>query len=123
MNKKKQILEAAAELFRTKGYAATSMRDLAKSVHLQASSLYNHINSKEAILEEICFSNAYRFKDGMDAIENLSISPVEKVEQLIYLHIDIATDDATAITSFNDEWRHLSSEKLTSFKQLSLIHI
>jgi AcrR family transcriptional regulator len=45
--KKQRILEAAACLFRDKGYSATSMRDLAGAVNLKASSLYNHISSKE----------------------------------------------------------------------------
>ena len=56
--KKQLILEAAARLFRDKGYAATSMRDLARAVDLKASSLYNHIGSKEEILQnisEICY--------------------------------------------------------------------
>ena len=67
--KKEIIQEAAAHLFRDKGYSATSMRDLAEAVNLKASSLYNHISSKEEILRNICFDNAHRFISGMEEVE------------------------------------------------------
>lgn len=44
------VLEAAAALFATKGYAATSIRDIAQQVGLMSGSLYYHFESKEEIL-------------------------------------------------------------------------
>jgi len=116
--KKQVIMEAAARLFRDRGYSATSMRDLAKAVHLQASSLYNHINSKQELLREICFQNANHFLAGIENIEKEYATPAEQLEQLIQHHLIVATSDATSITSFNDEWRHLEEPYLTEFVQL-----
>lgn len=116
--KRQIIFEAAAKLFRDKGYSATSMRDLAETVHLKASSLYNHIGSKEEILRDICFENAYRFHTKMEEIEQLDISATEKVKALIRFHIHLATEDVTSVTAFNDEWRHLSEPHLGKFKAL-----
>lgn len=48
-----RILQSAARLFRTRGYAATSLRDIAKEAGLKAGSLYNHFASKEAIVTDI----------------------------------------------------------------------
>ena len=45
-----EVLEAAAALFATKGYAATSIRDIAQQVGLMSGSLYYHFESKEEIL-------------------------------------------------------------------------
>jgi AcrR family transcriptional regulator len=47
------ILNAAAENFRRRGYAATTLRDIAAAVGMQAGSLYYHFDSKEQILEEV----------------------------------------------------------------------
>jgi len=116
-NKKETILLAAAKLFRDRGYQATSMRDLAEAVDLKASSLYNHIGSKEEILQEICMLNAERFSQGMASIQNQPFSALQKIEQLIKLHIDIAKSDYTSVTSFNDEWRHLGEPALSDFKE------
>ncbi len=117
-NKRQAILEAAAQLFRDRGYSATSMRDLAGEVKLKASSLYNHIGSKEEILREICFENAQRFIEGMREVEQMPGAAAKKVQALIRLHIQIATEDVTSVTAFNDEWRHLSEPYLSDFKAL-----
>ncbi|HMN88952.1 MAG TPA: TetR/AcrR family transcriptional regulator [Saprospiraceae bacterium] len=117
-SKRQIIFEAAAQLFRDKGYSATSMRDLAQKVNLKASSLYNHIGSKEEILSSICFSNAKRFRDGMQQVEQMPGSPMDKVRMLIRLHVEVATEDLTSVTAFNDEWRHLSEPLLTEFKTM-----
>ncbi len=47
------VLEAAARLFREKGYAAVSLRDIAHTVGLKTGSLYYHFDSKESLVEEI----------------------------------------------------------------------
>ncbi|PHN08334.1 TetR family transcriptional regulator [Flavilitoribacter nigricans DSM 23189 = NBRC 102662] len=108
-------MEAAARLFREKGYTATSMRDLAQAVDLKASSLYNHISGKEGLLREICFNNAHRFHRELDQIEIREDSAEAKVRALIHLHIQVATEDITSITAFNDEWRHLTEPHLSEF--------
>jgi AcrR family transcriptional regulator len=50
---KDQILIAAAQIFRDKGFHAASMQDIAEAVNLQKASLYYHVNSKQEILLEI----------------------------------------------------------------------
>lgn len=117
-SKKQIIREAAARLFREKGYAATSMRDLARAVNLEASSLYNHIGSKAGLLRDICFENAQHYLDEMERVEQLDISAGEKVKALLHYHIRTATEDITSIMSFNDEWRHLKESHLSEFTQL-----
>ena len=48
-----RILEAAAQIFATKGFHAASMQDIAEAVSLQKGSLYHHVSSKQEILAEI----------------------------------------------------------------------
>ena len=50
---RREILDAAAALFRTKGYYATTLRDIASAVGMKAGSVYYHFDSKEQILEEV----------------------------------------------------------------------
>lgn len=45
-----EILDAAAELFTTRGYTATSTRAIADAVGLRQASLYTHFPTKAAIL-------------------------------------------------------------------------
>lgn len=114
--KKKLIFIEAAKLFQLKGYAATSMRELAQQVGLKPSSFYSHIKSKEEILERICMQSADKFLAGLHDIQQLDSSPLEKWISVINLHIDIAFDNPSAITVFNDEWRHLTGEAMETFR-------
>jgi AcrR family transcriptional regulator len=50
---REEILDAAAELFTTQGYATTSTRAIAEAVGVRQSSLYHHFATKDDILEEV----------------------------------------------------------------------
>ncbi len=117
-SKKQIIFQEAAELFRDKGYPATSMRDLAERVGLKPSSFYSHIKSKEEILQKICFDSAEKFTIGMKEVCDTEATNKEKLQLLIRLHIKVATEDPTTATVFNDEWRHLSEPHLSNFLAL-----
>lgn len=45
-----EILDAAAELFTTRGYAATTTRRIAEAVGMRQASLYNHFATKDDLL-------------------------------------------------------------------------
>jgi len=113
--RKEAIYAAAARLFREKGYSATSMRELAAAVGLEASSLYAHITSKADLLEQICFSAARAFLSGIERVERDCADPLVQIRELIALHVHIALEDPTSQTVFNDEWRHLPAERLKEF--------
>ena len=53
MNTKEKILNSSLNLFSTKGYNAVSVRDIASDVGIKASSLYNHFENKQNILDEL----------------------------------------------------------------------
>lgn len=50
---KERIFDTSLELFSKKGFEAVSVREIAREVGIRESSIYNHYQSKEAILDEI----------------------------------------------------------------------
>jgi len=50
---RQRIIVASVDLFAARGFAGTSMRQIAEAVGMRASSLYNHFPGKEAIFSEI----------------------------------------------------------------------
>lgn len=50
---REEILDAAAQIFREKGFHATSMQDIAAAVDLRKASLYHHVTSKQEILVDL----------------------------------------------------------------------
>ncbi|MFZ1749225.1 MAG: TetR family transcriptional regulator [Saprospiraceae bacterium] len=118
ISKKEILYIAAAELFKDKGYNATSIRDIASAVGLEPSSIYSHIKSKEDLLSQICMDCAYKFMEGIKDIYFQDVSPRKKLKLLIALHLDIAYSHPASVSVFNDEWKYLSSEILTEFVTL-----
>ena len=114
-SKKQIILEEAATLFREKGYSATTMRDIAAKVGVEAASLYNHIKSKEQILAKICFSLADTYITKMNLIVATEDSPINKIKELLLLHLEINAMSSPLASVMNDEWRHLSEPERSEF--------
>ncbi|MCD6211491.1 MAG: TetR/AcrR family transcriptional regulator [Sulfurovum sp.] len=50
---KEKILKHALKLFSVKGYKATTVRDIAGSIGIKQSALYNHFKNKDEILETL----------------------------------------------------------------------
>ena len=84
-SKKGLILQRAATMFRERGFAASSMRDLAETVGIEAASLYNHIRSKNEILESICFDVANIFNEKIQEIESGRQSNINKINNCIQI--------------------------------------
>ena len=53
LNARDRLLDAAIELFATRGFQAIGLRDLAGHVGLHAGSLYHHIENKQGLLFEL----------------------------------------------------------------------
>ncbi len=115
-SKKDLILRKAAAMFREKGFAATSMRDLAESVGIEAASLYNHIRSKNEILEAICFDVANRFNTNMDMIEGSPQKSIAKVETLLRFHIQQMLHHYEEVYVSDREWKHLTDPYLSNIQ-------
>lgn len=115
---KQNIRQTAQKLFKTKGYAAVGMRELAKEVGIEAPSIYNHYKSKDDILREICFDISEQFFASFNAIEGLEEKPTKKLKQAIKSHIHVIASNIEASEVFFSEWMFLEEPNLSKFKKL-----
>ena len=109
-NARGRLLRAAAHLFLTRGYAQTTVRDLAREVGILSGSLFHHYDSKEAILEavmtEVSLLNAERMRAAADAER----APLARVRALIRCELDsIHGETSEAMTLLVSEWRSLGA--------------
>ncbi|MFE3060736.1 TetR/AcrR family transcriptional regulator [Nocardia sp. NPDC059239] len=79
----------AIELFATVGYHATSVAEIGARTDLQPGALYYHIKSKEELLWEILRRYVEKALDGAQQVTAMDLDPVEKLGQLIDVHIRI----------------------------------
>lgn len=106
--RKEVIIAEAAKLFREKGFSATSMRDLAEHVGVEAASLYNHISSKAEILQEICFKVANQFMSHIEEVDNTPQSAIAKIEAILRFHIRQMIEHYEEVYVSDREWKHLT---------------
>jgi AcrR family transcriptional regulator len=107
-----QIEEAASELFRERGYAATSVRDIAQALNLQGGSLYAHMASKEDVLWSIVTRAADRFNAEVGPIAaDATSSPVDRLRAMIRAHVGVVTIIQQDAAVFLHEWRFLSADR------------
>ena len=114
--KKDVITKKASRLFKEKGFSATSMRDLAEAIGIEAPSLYNHISSKSEILQEICYKVANLFTSHLNEVETGCIPVLKKIEQIIRFHIRMMLDEYESVYISDHEWKHLKEPYLSNFK-------
>ena len=114
--RKEVILAKAAWLFREKGYNATSMRDLAEEVGVEAASLYNHINSKSEILQEICFKVANRFMSHIEEVTQQDQPAIQKLDAILRFHIRNMLELYEEVYVSDREWKHLAEPYLFNFQ-------
>ena len=114
--KKDVITKKASRLFKEKGFSATSMRDLAEAIGVEAPSLYNHIGSKNEILQEICFKIANLFTAHINKVEVSSHSVLDKIELIIRFHIKMMLEEYESVYLSDHEWKHLPEPYLSNFK-------
>lgn len=116
--RKEQIAEIAQNLFREKGFTASSMRDIAREAGVEAPSLYSHFKSKDEILTFICFKIADDFFEAQEPILNSVSDPVDKLNRLITEHINVIIQNLDASAVFFNEWSYLKEPALSKFVAL-----
>jgi AcrR family transcriptional regulator len=108
--RRREIDEVASGLFHANGYAATSIRDIARALDMQGASLYAHVASKEDLLWAIVDRAATAFEMAADqaADETGGADAVEGLAALVEAHVEVVTADPERSSVFVTEWRHLS---------------
>lgn len=94
------ILARAADLFATKGIAATSVRDIAEATGLLAGSLYHHFESKDALVDAILSRSLEKLLTSCRRVRESHSDPEACLESLIRASFRIMQDEPSATTIY-----------------------
>jgi AcrR family transcriptional regulator len=91
-NRRPQLLDSAARLFREQGYAAASMRDIAAMAGMKAGSMYYYFPSKADILIAVHEEGIRRISDAV--LEALAVAdgPWERLRAAMIAHLSVLLD-------------------------------
>ncbi|WP_216829858.1 TetR/AcrR family transcriptional regulator [Alkalihalobacterium elongatum] len=82
-----EIIDAAAKVFREKGYKEATLEDIANEVGMLKGSLYYYINKKEDLLYAVVERPLVEMTDSLKQIVNSSYTPTIKLEKALQNHI------------------------------------
>lgn len=106
-SRRAEICRTAAQIFRERGYDATSVSDIARALGITKAGLYHYFESKEALLFEITAYGLDRVRDDVIVPVRAIRDPEDRLRQLVVRHARIATHGRGAVAQLVDEVRAL----------------
>lgn len=105
------IIEAATRIFSERGYHAASMSDIADAVGIRKASLYHHVRKKEDLLFAIHEALVDELIDETLAVSSSSMSPADKVRELLLLTMRFIARNRDGVAVFLSERHAVTGER------------
>ncbi|QIL74093.1 TetR/AcrR family transcriptional regulator (plasmid) [Diaphorobacter sp. HDW4B] len=93
-NRLPELLSAAARHFGSRGYAATSMRDIAVETDMLPGSMYYHFPSKEALLVAVYSQGVRELESATAVVIEKVLDPWDRLETLCRAHLETVLGDS-----------------------------
>ncbi len=84
---RQKLVDVARTMFAKKGFANTTMNDIAVASGKGRRTLYTYFNSKEEIYSAVIASELERLSDQLDEVSARNMRPLDKIIELIYTHL------------------------------------
>lgn len=112
-----RIRQAALRLFAQHGYAAVSMRQIAKEVGVQAGALYNYTPDKQSLLFSLMSSHMEELQAAWDAVPRAA-GAMDRLRAFTGFHIRFHLERPDAVFIAYMELRNLTQENFTIIESL-----
>jgi AcrR family transcriptional regulator len=98
-----EIVAIAGELFATRGYANTTVREIADAAGILSGSLYHHFDSKESMIETLMRDFLERIGREYSTVASARADPVTTLRALVHVAFGaLATDRAAVAVMLNE---------------------
>lgn len=111
-----EILDASAELFSVKGYAATTTKDVAEAVGVLKGSIYYYIDAKEDLLFAIIEDVWHAASAAQDAAAQ-GPDPLENIREFLVAHTRTNAKLATKAAVFYQEAARLEGDRRETIRR------
>ncbi|HET7292284.1 MAG TPA: TetR/AcrR family transcriptional regulator [Vicinamibacteria bacterium] len=88
---RRQILDAARELFARRGYESVTMRAVAEAIEYSPPTIYNHFEDKEDLVQALCREDFTRLFSALNAGPHAR-DPVERIRRMGRAYARFALD-------------------------------
>ncbi|HKK98421.1 MAG TPA: TetR/AcrR family transcriptional regulator [Marivita sp.] len=112
-----RVREAALSLFAQHGYAAVSMRQIAREVGVQAGALYNYTTDKQSLLFDLLKGHMDDLLAARSA-QDIPETPTAQLEHFTRFHIAFHLERPEAVFVSYMELRNLTPENFATIEDL-----
>lgn len=100
---REHILRTAADLFRERGYRATTLDDIAARLGMSKASLYTYFRAKEEMLAAISRATIEAFTRELGLVLRSDLPPEAKLRRIIRQHVGFVISNRSFLTVFFSE--------------------
>ena len=121
-DRRREILEVAAQLFRARGYSATSLDEVAETIGITKAAIYYHFASKDEVLFEM---HDRIVRDALVRVRTIvesDDSPVEKMTRILTGHLQTLLANLDANVVFHREVGFLPDERENEIRERERKH-
>lgn len=117
LNMRDQIQRASVELFYTRGYNATSTRDIARACGITSGAVYNHFKSKDELLLSI-IEQSYEVLEGemLKALLQAGNSPEAQLRSLVSAFTNYCVRNRRPALVASQEYKFLAPPELRTVR-------
>ncbi len=119
-NRIQELLDVAAKLFAKRGYAATSVRDIALGVNMLSGSVYYHFASKEELLVAVYEAGVTQIEARVLAALKNEADPWDSLEAACLAHLEVVlrqSDYAQVLIRVIPDDVPLAAERLRGLRE------
>lgn len=119
--RKAELIDAAEELFRTRGYHQTSVSDIVKNIGVAQGTFYYYFETKEDVLEAIISRIVILiFNELEEVVGSQAVSAEEKIRQMVQLFFSkVKDEEALLAVLFDEKQLHLMAKIENHAKKLA----
>ncbi|MCO6512070.1 MAG: TetR family transcriptional regulator [Aridibacter famidurans] len=120
---REKLLDAALDVFLSKGYSAATLQDIAEYAGLTRGAVYWHFKGKEDIYREL-YERVHRLDMAVfDEVADLGLAPFEKLRELVHsiirnIYLNQRYSDYLELTTFKIEYAEfeaINAEKTDTY--------
>jgi AcrR family transcriptional regulator len=107
--RRRELVTAAARLFRRFGYERTTAREIAREFGVQSGSIFYHFENKEALLVAVMLEGMRQFVEAARGPLADAHTPLERLRALFFGHLTALHGGGDEQAVVIQEWRSLST--------------
>jgi AcrR family transcriptional regulator len=115
---KEKLVDTAIKLFSSKGYEATSVRDIAAAMNMTVSNIYHYFGSKEGLLRAILKHHAQLLLEHLREVASRDMDPLERFRLLLRTHLHVVGTHSLENKIFLLDDERLSQEGMAESRQV-----